>query len=79
VRSCARSSVRCGSCGFLWELALPAYFGAADGMTGDRTPIGNLAYAAVCFVVASLCVIANFTTRALDTASADADADVLRL
>ena len=37
----------------LWGSALPEYFGAVDGVTSDGTPIGNLAYAAVCFVVAA--------------------------
>jgi hypothetical protein len=45
----------------LWISALPDYFGAVDGITSDGTPIGNLGYAAVCFVVAALCVAAAVT------------------
>jgi hypothetical protein len=41
--------------------ALPDYFGAVDGITSDGTPIGNLGYAAVCFVLAALCVAATVT------------------
>jgi hypothetical protein len=40
----------------LWASALPQYFGAVNGITADGTPTGNLAYAAVCFVVAALAV-----------------------
>ena len=47
----------------LWGSALPDYFGAVDGVTGDGTPIGNLAYAAVCFAVAALCVFAAVTAK----------------
>jgi hypothetical protein len=34
----------------------PDYFGATKGTTTDGTPIGNLAYASVCFVIASAAV-----------------------
>jgi hypothetical protein len=47
--------------GFLWASALPAYFGATDGITSDGTPTGNLLYAAACFVVAALAVAATMT------------------
>lgn len=40
----------------LWASALPAYFGAARGITADRTPTGNLAYASICFVIAAVAV-----------------------
>ena len=47
-----------GVLGGLWVVALPAYFGAVDGVTRDDTPIGDLPYAAACFAVATLCVMA---------------------
>ena len=48
--------------GVLWAAALPAYFGATDGITVDGTPVGNLLYAAACFVVATLAVLSVSTT-----------------
>ena len=47
--------------GALWASALPAYFGAVDGITADGTPTGNLLYAAVCFVGAALAVAATMS------------------
>jgi hypothetical protein len=41
----------------LWLSALPDYAGAIDGMTSSGTPIGNVAYATVCFVFAGYCVV----------------------
>lgn len=38
--------------GVLWITALPAYFGAVDGVTADGTPTGNLPYVVACFVLA---------------------------
>jgi hypothetical protein len=40
----------------LWISALPDYFGATNGTTTDGTPIGNLVYASVCFVIAAAAV-----------------------
>lgn len=40
----------------LWLSALPDFAGAIDGITGTGTPVGNLPYAAMCFVVATYCV-----------------------
>lgn len=40
----------------LWVSASRDYFAARHGITVDGTPTGNLAYAAVCFVVAVLAV-----------------------
>jgi hypothetical protein len=48
----------------LWLSALPAYFGAVDGITAGGTPIGHLGYAVVCFVAAALCVAAAFDVTA---------------
>lgn len=48
--------------GVLWASALPAYFGATDGVTADGTPIGNLVYAVACFLIATLAVAGVATT-----------------
>jgi hypothetical protein len=63
----------------LWGSALPEYFGAVDGVTSDGTPIGNLAYAAVCFVVAAACVVATVTTKGAEPVLVDVKADAPRL
>lgn len=47
-----------------WISALPAYFGAADGITADGTPIGHLGYAVLSFVAAALFVAAAFDVTA---------------
>ncbi|MFF2082950.1 hypothetical protein ACFVVM_04210 [Nocardia sp. NPDC058176] len=46
---------------FLWLTALPDYFTAVDGVTGNGDPIGNLWYTLACFVVAILSVVATVT------------------
>jgi hypothetical protein len=43
--------------GGLWLAALPAYLHATHGVTQDRTPTGNAAYAAACFVLAVAMVL----------------------
>ncbi len=48
----------------LWVTALPAYFGAVNGVTDDGTPVGNLPYAAVSFALASLAVLSLATEKA---------------
>jgi hypothetical protein len=40
----------------LWISASPDFFTATPGTTADGTPTGNLAYASICFVVATLAV-----------------------
>jgi hypothetical protein len=40
----------------LWITALPAYFGAAGGVTRDGTPTGSLPYAAVALLLAAVAV-----------------------
>lgn len=40
----------------LWLTALPAYFGAVNGITADDTPTGSLGYAAVSFAFAAILV-----------------------
>ncbi|SEL53604.1 hypothetical protein [Rhodococcus maanshanensis] len=45
----------------LWATALPDFFGAVDGVTGNGDPIGNLWYTIACFAVAIACVAATFT------------------
>lgn len=47
----------------LWLAALPAYFAAVDGVTSNGDPIGSLWYAALCMVVAGLCIAAAATRR----------------
>ena len=42
----------------LWATALPAYFGATDGVTADGDPVGSLWYAVLCFAVAGLSIAA---------------------
>jgi hypothetical protein len=55
------SVVYLGVMGILWVTALPSYFGAVDGVTGNGDPIGNLWYTIACFAIAILCVAATFT------------------
>ncbi|UGT61930.1 hypothetical protein [Nocardia asteroides] len=45
----------------LWGAALPDYFGAVDGVTGNGDPIGSLWYTVGCFVIAIAVVLATFT------------------
>jgi hypothetical protein len=56
----------------LWLSALPAYFGAVNGRTLDGDPVGSLWYAAVCLVIAALCVVAagSVTTHRPQASSA---------
>lgn len=42
----------------LWAAALPAYFGATDGVTANGDPIGSLWYTIVCLAVAALSIAA---------------------
>ena len=48
----------------LWVTALPAYFGAADGVTDNGDPIGSLWYTALCFVIAGLSAAAALNVGA---------------
>ncbi|BBZ02515.1 hypothetical protein MCHIJ_19520 [Mycolicibacterium chitae] len=50
--------------GALWLVALPAYFGAQNGITADGTPTGSLAYAALCFVAGAVVLAAALKVRA---------------
>lgn len=45
----------------LWVTALPAYFGAVDGVTADGDPIGSISYTVVCLVIAALSIAAAAT------------------
>ncbi|ORV90874.1 hypothetical protein [Mycolicibacterium iranicum] len=50
----------------LWATALPAYLGAADGVTAAGDPVGSLWYTVVCFLIAGLSLAAagaQFGTR----------------
>lgn len=51
----------------LWMAALPAYFGAVDGVTGNGDPIGSLWYTALCFVIAGLSAFAALTVSSRQT------------
>jgi hypothetical protein len=46
-----------------WLSALPAYFGAHNGITSAGTPIGSGPYALACFVGAGLLLAAQHATR----------------
>jgi hypothetical protein len=54
----------------LWLSALPDYAGAIEGTTNSGTPIGNVAYATLCFVIAGYCVVGVCTVVRRDQASA---------
>jgi hypothetical protein len=47
----------------LWLTALPDYAGAIDGTTSSGTPIGNVAYATLCFVFAGYSVVGVSTVE----------------
>ncbi|WP_395307230.1 hypothetical protein V4U86_17550 [Mycobacterium sp. AMU20-3851] len=51
----------------LWVTALPAYFGAVDGVTDNGDPIGSLWYTVLCFVIAGLSAFAALTVSARTT------------
>ncbi|MBH0121511.1 hypothetical protein I0Q12_19150 [Rhodococcus sp. CX] len=68
------SLVYLGVMALLWATALPDFFGAVDGVTGNGDPVGNLWYTIACFVVALVCVAATFTVGPRSgTAPAGAD------
>ncbi|WP_139334873.1 hypothetical protein [Mycobacterium sp. GA-1841] len=46
----------------LWATALPAYFGAAEGVTADGDPVGSLVYTVLCLVIAGLSIAAAATS-----------------
>ncbi|GAA4481010.1 hypothetical protein GCM10023094_28480 [Rhodococcus olei] len=50
-----------GVMALLWISALPDWFGAVDGTTGNGDPIGSLWYTIGCFAIAIVCVVATFT------------------
>jgi hypothetical protein len=54
----------------LWLSALPDYAGAIEGTTNSGTPIGNVAYATLCFVIAGYCVVGVCTVVRRDQAGA---------
>ena len=55
----------------LWASALPDYFAATDGVTGNGDPVGSLWYTIACFVVAILVVAATFTIPRSHSPSTD--------
>lgn len=50
----------------LWVTALPAYFGAVDGVTANGDPIGSLAYTVICLAIAGLSIAAAATVNPSD-------------
>lgn len=56
----AYSVMYLGVMALFWITALPDYFGAVDGVTRNGDPVGSLWYAAACFAIAVLCVLATF-------------------
>jgi hypothetical protein len=52
-----------GGMAVCWIGALPAYFAAVDGVTGDGTPIGSGPYALACFAGAGLLLAALYRAR----------------
>ncbi|MET8654595.1 hypothetical protein [Nocardia aurea] len=65
------SVVYLGVMALLWVTALPDYFDAVDGSTANGDPIGNIWYAAACFVIAILCVLATYTVPRSDSGGDD--------
>ncbi|MCZ4278115.1 DUF7802 domain-containing protein [Rhodococcoides yunnanense] len=53
----------------LWISALPDFFGATDGVTGNNDPIGNLWYTLACFAIAIATVAATFTSATVRVGS----------
>jgi hypothetical protein len=56
-------AVYLGGLAVCWIGALPAYFGAAGGVTGAGTPIGSGLYALACFAGAGLLLAAMYRAR----------------
>jgi hypothetical protein len=48
----------------LWVTALPAYFGAVNGLTSHGDPVGSLWYATACLIIAAVCLTAAGTVIA---------------
>jgi hypothetical protein len=48
----------------LWVTALPAYFGAVNGLTAHGDPVGSLWYATACWIIAAACLAAAGTVTA---------------
>ncbi|AXT84312.1 hypothetical protein C6I20_03285 [Aeromicrobium sp. A1-2] len=46
-----------------WVAAIPAYFGATDGITSDGTPIGSGLYVIACFIAADIILALLYTGR----------------
>ena len=53
-------AVYLGGMAVCWIGALPAYFAAEDGITGDGTPVGSGPYALACFIGAGLLLAALY-------------------
>ena len=48
----------------LWVTALPAYFGAVNGLTARGDTVGSLWYATACLIIAAVCLAAAGTVTA---------------
>ncbi len=66
------AGVYLGVMAVLWLTALPAYFGAVDGVTASGDPTGSLWYTVACFVVAISAVVAAATVPTRQSVPADA-------
>jgi hypothetical protein len=58
----------------LWLAALPAWFGAVDGVTANGAPIGSLWYTVACLVIASAAIAAAWSVHPFTPARADVPA-----
>jgi hypothetical protein len=57
-------AVYLGAMAVFWLGALPAYLAAADGITGEGTPVGSGLYALACFAGAGLLLAALYRRTA---------------
>jgi hypothetical protein len=57
------AAVYLGVMSLLWLSALPAWFGAADGVTADGDPIGSLWYIVACLAIAVAALAAAASVR----------------
>ncbi|AKS35206.1 hypothetical protein [Mycolicibacterium goodii] len=57
------AAVYLGVMSLLWLSALPAWFGAADGVTADGDPIGSLWYTVACLAIAVAALAAAASVR----------------
>lgn len=58
---------------FLWAAALPAYFGAVDGVTQAGDPVGSLWYSVLCVLIAGATLAAAWTVSVGHTVDEGSD------